>query len=444
MDLIGIQSFWRENRTALIEKFQTSINPIFKALKYAIQHGQSKPNKLEKNTKRRKLDEVYNRTETEIKTYIDKCENAKDCTVPNPGTIYQHAMTTKQQLDPENTFQVDPWFLMRFINQNIDEIRPILEKKQSQITENESLHQKIEKEKQKITQNSILIPKHDVQVYGIMKEFKNYLIEMARYDDCAQKLWNGIEIWSQLSQTEQLNKFFIELVLKLRKDYKDSTDLQESAIILLLQDKYKLNFPDLKQDKDTTTLFNYYAQKQLFLLYNRFSISDENQLNLLMQQAIRVLAEQWMLKTDESKEYWWYVEKLESRNVKEIIAEIYNKSEEKIKKLNEQLKKVSESLQENESLNARQTENERNNPLLLQILDRVKRRQDLKKKIRELTTEKETIFSKMEKVKKINESYWNPKLIKVESYMEAFLKYIDPTCEEYVKAFLKMRRSRNM
>ena len=112
--------------------------------------------------------------------------------------------------------------------------------------------------------------------------------------------------------------------------------------------------------------------------------------------------------------------------------------------MNEQLKKVSESLQENESLNARQTENERNNPLLLQILDRVKRRQDLKKKIRELTTEKETIFSKMEKVKKINESYWNPKLIKVESYMEAFLKYIDPTCEEYVKAFLKMRRSRNM
>jgi transposase len=166
---------------------------------------------------------------------------------------------------------------------------------------------------------------------------------------------------------------------------------------------------------------------------------------MLMQQAIRVLAEQWMLKTDESKEYWWYVEILESSNLKEIIAEIYKNCNLKNEKLEEQLNKFNEILPEYKSKDAEQTKNENVNPKLRNNPEREKRRLELKKKITELTKEiEETIPSKKKDMEEIQKSYQNPKLIKAESYMNAFLKYIDPTCEDYVKSFLKMRRSRKM
>jgi hypothetical protein len=449
-DVMGIQSFWLENKRTLMEKYRTSINPMFKALKYAIQHGQSKPNtKPGEHTKQEKLKTVYNLSLEEIKTYEDKCKKTKDCVVPNPATIYQNAMTRKQQLDPENTFRVDPWFLMRFINQHIDIIRQVLKTQQSQITENESLHEKIEKEKEKISQNPMLLQKKDVQLHGIMKEFKDYLIETAKYDECAQNLWNGIERWSQLSQTEQLKKCYEDLVFKLQKNFEDTTGLMKSQIIQEFKETYKFYLPkpqEFDTRRFTTKLFNYYAQKQLFLLNNRFSMLDKDQLNMLMQQAIRVLAEQWMLKTDDSKEYWFYVERLESFNLKEIIETIYKNCDVKLRILNEELTEKGEKLKIDKSFDAIQKKNEQDYLERLNDENRKSRRLTLQKKIKDQEKYIQGIQSKIKDMGDIKESYRNSKLIKAESYMNAFLKSTqnNSACEQYVHLFLKMRRSRKM
>jgi hypothetical protein len=156
--------------------------------------------------------------------------------------------------------------------------------------------------------NPSLFKTRSVVYIPIMREFRQFLIQHARFDECISKIWAKIDEWSKLSPAEQLNNIkdgTYAWLTNINDTY--SIKGEGNSTKRIIKNVFHQFNPGEKEQMRRRS-FDMYTNTGQVVLGRFLDISgkliDTSETELILEQANKILMDQWLLKGDKERRYW--------------------------------------------------------------------------------------------------------------------------------------------
>lgn len=281
------QAFWKQHKTAMIMKYHQSQNPVFKAVQAVV----LKQNLLNSNiTKIIKTTPHYQKQQQKIhlRSLLEKHKHELLSRCKHPGVCAKLDVKTEWY----NLVELFP--LIRPVD-IIHAIRNMAQELYSDI----NYH---------LPEKPPTTPKPLVQSDPVMREFQYFLLRDAKYNDCAQALWQHSMVWASMLPREQLQhmiRAFAEEILRAPEKFKlppMSKKWQDEIRGVLSTGSMSPENSQLAMD--------YFTTRNLDYLFGQFFAMNNVALNpyrhdRLMLEAVGILHDMWNQKNVQERRYWW-------------------------------------------------------------------------------------------------------------------------------------------